>query len=53
MNPMIVKYGEISSGNKYSNRRHNKDATFNVTKAAVPKSILTQITKVRAANGFH
>jgi hypothetical protein len=48
MSLMIVQQGEIS---KDSNR--NKGAIYNAIKAAVRKSILMQIAKARAANGFH
>jgi hypothetical protein len=53
MNPMIVQYGEISRNKDKHSSRYNKDDTFNVTKVAARKSILMQITKVRAASLFH
>jgi hypothetical protein len=42
----------VHSTNHDSSRYNNKGAIINVTKAAARKSILMQITKVRAANGF-
>jgi hypothetical protein len=60
MSRMIVLCGEISrskdnssKGSNHSSRRHNKDDTLNVAKAVVRKSILMQITRAKAANGFH
>ena len=54
---MIVQYVEISSNkdrhSNHNNSRYNsKDAIYNVTKAAVRKSILMQITRVKAVNSF-
>jgi hypothetical protein len=48
----IDEHGEINS-NKYSNNHNNKGDTTNVTKAVARKSILMQITRPKAANGFH
>jgi hypothetical protein len=50
---MTVQRGEISSSNNNNSSRYNsKDDIINVTKAAVRKSILMQIARVRAANRF-
>jgi hypothetical protein len=60
---MTVLYGRIVSStnlnlNNYSsnhnhNNSQNKGDIINVTKAVVRKSILMQITRAKAANGFH
>ena len=53
-NRMIVQFEEISHNNNNSNKyKHNKGAIYNVTKAVETKSILMQITRAKAANGFH
>jgi hypothetical protein len=52
MSRMTVLCVETSHRNNNHNSKH-KDDTINVTKAAVRKSILMQITtKAKAANGF-
>ena len=52
---MIVQHVRvIVNRNNYSNHSsHNKGDTINVTKAAVRKFILMQITRVGVANGYH
>jgi hypothetical protein len=54
MNHMTVQYEEISHRcHKGSNNHsHNKDAIYNATKAVARKSILMQITRARAVNGY-
>jgi hypothetical protein len=41
-----------SNSNHYSSRSTKKGDVISVTKAAARKSILMQITRLRAANGF-
>jgi len=55
MSRMIVLCGEISrsKNSRDSNSHNNKGAIYNVTKAAVRKSISTRIARLRAVNGFH
>jgi hypothetical protein len=54
---MTVLCEEISRSSRCnkedSNHKRNKGAIYNAIKAAVMKSILIQIAKVRVANGFH
>jgi hypothetical protein len=48
----------VNSSNHYSNkynksRHNNKSDIINVTKGVARKSVLMQITRAKAANGFH
>jgi hypothetical protein len=60
MSHMIVLFEETnhnsnkdSKHNKDNQSNHSKDDITPVTKAVARKSILMQIPKARAANGFH
>jgi hypothetical protein len=58
MNRMIVQRGEISSFldrslSQNNNSSHNKEDITNVTKVAVRKSTLMQITRAKAASSYH
>jgi hypothetical protein len=53
--PHDCSYGGIVNSNKDNRNgsKRNKDDIINITKAVARKSTLMQITRVKAANGFH